>query len=77
MIGQLYPENSPLKDSGYTIFYMGINIGAFLGILICGYLGERVGWHYGFGVASIGMLCGLILFLATFVGRYWLKTSSE
>jgi len=62
MVGQLYPEGSPLKDSGYTIFYMGINIGAFLGILICGYLGERVGWHYGFGAAGIGMTLGLILF---------------
>jgi proton-dependent oligopeptide transporter, POT family len=62
MVGQLYPDGSPLKDSGYTIFYMGINIGAFLGILICGYLGERVGWHYGFGAASIGMTLGLILF---------------
>jgi POT family proton-dependent oligopeptide transporter len=62
MVGQLYPDGSPLKDSGYTIFYMGINIGAFLGILICGYLGERVGWHYGFGAASVGMILGLVLF---------------
>ncbi|RKZ56947.1 MAG: hypothetical protein DRR08_20305 [Candidatus Parabeggiatoa sp. nov. 2] len=62
MVGQLYPDGSPLKDSGYTVFYMGINIGAFLGILVCGYLGEKVGWHYGFGAASVGMSFGLVLF---------------
>jgi POT family proton-dependent oligopeptide transporter len=62
MVGQLYPEGSPLKDSGYTLFYMGINIGAFLGILVCGYLGEKVGWHYGFGAACVGMSFGLVLF---------------
>jgi POT family proton-dependent oligopeptide transporter len=56
MVGQLYEEGSPLKDSAYTIFYMGINIGAFLGALVCGYLGENVGWHYGFGAAAVG--CG-------------------
>jgi len=62
MVGQLYPKDSPLKDAAYTLFYMGINIGAFLGILICGYLGEKIGWHYGFGAASIGMISGLLLF---------------
>jgi len=75
MVGQLYPEGSPLKDSGYTIFYMGINIGAFLGILICGYLGEKVGWHYGFGAACVGMIFGLILFasLQFMLGEVGLK----
>ncbi len=62
MVGQLYPDGSPLKDSAYTIFYMGINVGAFLGTLICGYLGENVGWHYGFGAAGIFMAFGLIQF---------------
>jgi len=62
MVGQLYPDRSPLKDSGYTLFYMGINIGAFFGILICGYLGEKLGWHYGFAAASVGMSFGLVLF---------------
>ncbi|MDM8565744.1 peptide MFS transporter [Candidatus Halobeggiatoa sp. HSG11] len=75
MVGQLYPDNSPLKDSGYTIFYMGINVGAFLGILICGYLGEKVGWHYGFGAACIGMTFGLVLFysLQNLLGEVGLK----
>ncbi len=64
MVGQLYPEGSALKDSAYTIFYMGINLGAFLGTIICGYLGEsdRFGWHYGFGAAGVGMAIGLIQF---------------
>jgi POT family proton-dependent oligopeptide transporter len=62
MVGQLYSDGSPLKDSGYTLFYMGINIGAFFGILICGYLGEKLGWHYGFAAASVGMTFGLVLF---------------
>ena len=53
MVGQLYPDNSSKKDAGYTIFYMGINAGAFLGMLLCGYIGEKVGWHYGFGLAGI------------------------
>ena len=75
MVGQLYPKGSPLKDAAYTIFYMGINIGAFLGILICGYLGEKIGWHYGFGAASIGMIFGLVIFysLQTLLGNVGLK----
>ncbi|MEN8220688.1 MAG: peptide MFS transporter, partial [Pseudomonadota bacterium] len=75
MVGQLYPKGSPLKDSGYTIFYMGINIGAFFGILICGYLGEKIGWHYGFGAACIGMSFGLVLFysLQYMLGEVGLK----
>jgi POT family proton-dependent oligopeptide transporter len=64
MVGQLYSKDSPLKDSAYTIFYMGVNTGAFLGGLVCGYLGEseRFGWHYGFGAAGVGMCLGLIQF---------------
>ena len=55
MVGQLYPDTSSKKDAGYTIFYMGINAGAFLGSLLCGYLGEKIGWHYGFGLAGVFM----------------------
>ncbi|MGV3541035.1 MAG: peptide MFS transporter [Rufibacter sp.] len=62
MVGQLYPDGSKLKDSAYTIFYMGINLGAFFGALVCGWLGEKVGWHWGFGAAGVGMVFGLILF---------------
>jgi len=63
MVGSLYKEGDPRRDSGFTIFYMGINIGAFSASLLCGYLGETYGWAYGFGAAGIGMLIGLIIFL--------------
>ena len=63
MVGALYEEGDPRRDSGFTIFYMGINIGAFTATLLCGYLGEKVGWAYGFGAAGIGMFLGLIIFL--------------
>ncbi|TVZ53107.1 peptide MFS transporter [Dokdonia sp. Hel_I_53] len=62
MVGQLYKDQGKEKDAGYTIFYMGINSGAFLGILLCGYIGESVGWHYGFGLAGIFMLVGMLQF---------------
>ena len=62
IVGQLYKTDDPRKDGGYTIFYMGINAGAFLGILLCGYLGEKVGWHYGFGLAGIFMFFGMLQF---------------
>ncbi len=61
MVGDLYKKESK-KDSAYTIFYMGINAGAFLGIMLCGYVGETVGWSYGFGLAGIFMLFGLLQF---------------
>jgi POT family proton-dependent oligopeptide transporter len=63
LVGQLYANNPEKKDGAYTIFYMGINSGAFLGILLCGYVGEKVGWSYGFGLAGIFMGLGLIMFL--------------
>jgi POT family proton-dependent oligopeptide transporter len=63
IVGRLYGENDPRRDAGFTIFYMGINIGAFAATLLCGYLGETYGWHYGFGVAGIGMVIGLVTFL--------------
>ncbi len=62
MVGQLYPDTSAKKDAGYTIFYMGINAGAFLGMMLCGYIGEKVGWHYGFGLAGVFMFFGLLQF---------------
>jgi proton-dependent oligopeptide transporter, POT family len=65
MVGQLYPEGDQRRDSGFTIFYMGINIGAFIGPLICGYLAQTpgFGWHYGFAAAGVGMVLGLIMYL--------------
>ena len=62
IVGQLYPEGSDKKDSGYTIFYQGINVGAFLGSILCGYLAETMGWHYGFGLAGVFMVIGMIQF---------------
>ncbi|MCW3075242.1 MAG: peptide transporter [Flaviaesturariibacter sp.] len=62
IVGQLYTKNPEKKDAAYTIFYMGINAGAFLGILLCGYIGEKVDWSYGFGLAGIFMLFGLLQF---------------
>jgi len=62
IVGDLYPEGGARRDAGFSIFYMGINIGAFLGQIITGLLGERYGWHYGFGAAGVGMLLGLIWF---------------
>ncbi|WP_235298821.1 peptide MFS transporter [Portibacter marinus] len=67
MVGQLYKGEEEKKDSAYTIFYMGINAGAFLGILLCGYIGEKIGWSYGFGLAMIFMVAGAI--------QFWLSKS--
>src|SRR5438270_2969642 len=61
-VGDLYPEGGARRDAGFSIFYMGINLGAFLAPLVTGWLGERVDWHWGFGSAGIGMLLGLITF---------------
>tara|TARA_B110000003_G_scaffold150939_1_gene151804 strand:- start:66197 stop:67816 length:1620 start_codon:yes stop_codon:yes gene_type:complete len=62
MVGRLYPEGDSRRDSGFTIFYMGINAGAFIAPLVCGWLGYKYGWHAGFGAAGIGMILGLIVF---------------
>ena len=61
-VGGLYPENDPRRDGAYTIFYMGINLGAILSPLICGTLGQKVGWHWGFGAAGVGMILSLIIY---------------
>jgi POT family proton-dependent oligopeptide transporter len=63
MVGQIYREGDARRDAGFTIFYMGINLGAFLAPLVCGYLGQRVGWHYGFMAAGFGMVLGLLTYL--------------
>ncbi len=65
MVGQLYPEGGARRDAGFTLFYMGINMGAFLGPLVCSYLGENVNWHMGFGAAGVGMLLGVIQYWVT------------
>ena len=63
IVGSLYPEGSPKRDSGFTLFYIGINLGAAMAPLLCGYIGETYGWHYGFGLATGGMLIGLAVFM--------------
>ena len=63
MVGSLYSENDVRRDAGFSIFYMGINIGAMLSPLVCGYLGENINWHYGFGAAGVGMTLGLIQYV--------------
>lgn len=63
IVGKLYPLTDARRDGAYTIFYVGINLGAFLGVLIAGYLGETYGWSYGFGAAGVGMLLGLLVFV--------------
>ncbi len=62
-VGSLYPQNDPRRDGAYTIFYMGINLGAFFSPFICGTLGQVYGWHYGFGAAGVGMIIGLITYM--------------
>lgn len=67
IVSEMYKDRPDKKDGAYTIFYMGVNAGAFFGILLCGYLGEKVGWGYGFGLAGIFMFLGLI--------QFWLSQS--
>jgi len=74
IVGQLYSADDPRRDSGFTIFYMGINLGSFTATLLCGYLGETLGWAYGFGAAGIGMLIGLVTFLR---GQRYLQGYAE
>jgi len=62
IISKMYEGHEEKKDGAYTIFYMGVNAGAFLGIMLCGYLGEKVGWSYGFGLAGVFMLLGMLQF---------------
>jgi POT family proton-dependent oligopeptide transporter len=62
LVGELYPEGGSRRDAGFTIFYMGVNLGAFIGPLVCSQLGEKVNWHYGFAAAGVGMILGLVQF---------------
>jgi len=64
IVGSLYGQGNPRRDAGFTIFYMGINLGAAMAPLLCGYIGEKYGWHYGFNLATFGMLVGLAVFVA-------------
>jgi len=68
IVGQLYGANDQRRDAGFSIFYMGINLGAFIAPLVCGYLGQRVNWHMGFATAGIGMVFGLAQYVAG--GKY-------
>jgi len=62
LVGALYKQGDVRRDAGFTIFYLGINLGAFLAPLVCGWLGSKYGWHYGFGAAGIGMAIGMLVF---------------
>jgi POT family proton-dependent oligopeptide transporter len=64
IVGTLYPQHSPKRDGGFTIFYMGINLGAAASPLLCGYIGETYGWHWGFGLAAVGIMLGVAVFVA-------------
>jgi proton-dependent oligopeptide transporter, POT family len=74
LVGELYEQGDKRRDSGFTIFYMGINLGSFLATLICVWLGEKYGWSYGFAAAGIGMLFGLLTFIS---GRELLMGKGE
>jgi POT family proton-dependent oligopeptide transporter len=74
IVGQLYTADDPRRDGGFTLFYMGINIGAMTSALLCGYLGQTFGWSYGFGLAGVGMLLGLVTFVR---GRRLLAGAGE
>lgn len=74
IVGQLYGRDDPRRDAGFSIFYMGINLGAFTAPLLVGYLGQKVGWHWGFGAAAIGMTLGLVQYV---LGRDRLRGAGE
>ena len=74
IVGQLYNMKDTRRDAAYTIFYMGVNVGAALGTILVGYLGETIGWAYGFGMAGIGMIIGLVIFV---LGKASLKGRGE
>lgn len=74
LVGELYKTGDKRRDSGFTIFYMGINLGSFLATIICAWLGENYGWSYGFGAAGIGMFFGLLTFIS---GKRFLEGKGE
>lgn len=74
IVGQLYPQGDPRRDSGFTLYYYGINLGAFWAAVLCGYLGQTVGWWAGFGLAGVGMALGWIVFV---IGKPLLQGKGE
>ena len=74
IVGQLYPQGDPRRDAGFTLYYYGVNLGAFWSAVLCGYLGQNVGWWAGFGLAGVGMALGWIVFMA---GKSWLQGFGE
>ena len=74
IVGQLYPQGDPRRDPGFTLYYYGVNLGAFWAGILCGLLGETVGWWAGFGLAGVGMAAGWIVFM---LGRSWLQGKGE
>lgn len=74
IVGQLYKDRDPRRDSGFQLYYFGINLGSFWAAIVCGSLGQTYGWKYGFGAAGVGMLLGLVGFLA---GKSWLMGKGE
>lgn len=76
LVGQLYQKNDVKRDSAYTLFYMGINLGSILAGLIIAYVAEQVNWHYGFALAAIGMFIGLIIFLTGYKNGHFSEQSN-
>ncbi|HEY2179040.1 MAG TPA: hypothetical protein VGH15_10690 [Caulobacteraceae bacterium] len=74
IVGKLYVEHDPRRDPGFTLYYFGINLGAFWAAVLCGYLGENFGWTWGFGAAGVGMAAGFVTFQ---LGRSWLAGKAE
>ena len=74
IVGQLYERGDPRQDSGFTLYYFGINLGSFWAAILCGYLGQTVGWWAGFGLGGLGMLAGFVVFV---LGRGWLEGRGE
>ena len=74
IVGQLYPQGDPRRDPGFTLYYYGINLGAFWSSVLCGLLGQTIGWWAGFGLAGVGMLAGYIAFVR---GRPWLEGTAS
>ncbi len=74
IVGKLYGEGDPRRDPGFTLYYYGVNLGAFWAAVLCGYLGQTVGWAWGFGAAGVGMAAGWVTFIA---GRSWLEGRGE
>src|SRR5437764_14053627 len=74
IVGTLYTRDDSRRDAGFSMFYMGINLGAFISPLVCGYLGQKINWHAGFAAAGVGMCLGLVQYVA---GRKYLVPVSE